>query len=71
MSASDESRLAMYLACEAAMLAGRTQEFRENNHWARFLELKDITAQIAVLQSNINQDQAQLFRPIVDGHFYN
>lgn len=61
---TQEQRLAMYMECEAALLTGRVQEFREANHWARMLELRDIQRMIRELQDEIAAASAPVFTPV-------
>lgn len=58
---TDQSRLAAYLACEAAYLSGQFAEFRENNFWARTHSLKDIQDMIRELQQKIAAETGSIF----------
>jgi hypothetical protein len=58
---TDQNRLQAYLAAEAAILAGNVQEFRENNHWARMLELPALQVMIRELQQKIAAETGSIF----------
>lgn len=62
--ATDQSRLDMYLAAEAAILGGRVEEFREHNHWAKTLDLAKLQGMIRELQQKIAAANGNIFHPL-------
>lgn len=55
MSTVAETRLAAYLAAEAAIL--QAQEFRNGDRTHRMTELADVQKQITLLQAQVSREQ--------------